>query len=242
MSGAPLHPVDVLDRLSRLYVYTLKWMDTWMVTRPRPRLSFSTAPPRLGRWIGQRAPSYPFIFSTWLEYPEVFDDVDADALAEYLERMPHGLASFHMDEALRTILDIDFPGLRQHGLQPRSWWQILELPGSAGRYSSLMCQVYPELKVTRNCTVVCQNWNRTPQGIVERAAAGVYALLAGEGEGSKSRILESMPRAEREYDLIIGLPGVATEDDARLNSMLTTDGRLMLLEEEFVPAGVTRLR
>lgn len=242
MSGPPLHPVDLVDRLSRLYAYTLQWIDSWRGRTPKERLSLATSPHRMGRWIGQRAPTYPFIFSTWLEYPEVFEAVDNEALAAFIDSMPAGLGPTRIDEAIRTISRINYPGLHQHELQPRSWWQILELPGSAGRYSSLICQVYPELSMTRNCTVVCQNWQQRPEGVIERAAAGVYALLAGAGEGSKPRILDGLPDLEGEYDLIVGIDGVAQLDKERLSRMLTREGDLVLLDKEPAPSNVTRLR
>jgi hypothetical protein len=196
----------------------------------------------MGRWVGMRAPAYPYVFSTWLEYPEIFEEVDHEALATFLDHMPPGLGPVTMDEALKAILDVDYPGLRQEGIKPRTWWQVLELSGSAGRYSSLMCQVYPELSVTPNCTVVCQDWQRRPEGLIEHAAAGVYALLSGAREGSKPRIIDGLPDLQSEYDLIIGLRGMVNEDDDRIQRMLAPTGKLVLMDKTPWPAGVIPLR
>lgn len=207
----------IVDRLVRLYAYCVRYLDTVGTYSSgrgsRQPLTRAT----LERRIHHYAELYPGLFGAYLEYPSAFEDLEYEPLEAFLSRLPASVSAWDMDRAVQRLTGVDFPPLLGMSSAPRRRWRILELPGSMGRYSGLLCRAYPELEPERNCFVLRENPFESSAGMLRSAATYVNVLLTvGHGVadplGASGRAPEHVVHtyspdimAEAEgFDLIVG--------------------------------------
>lgn len=245
LSGPPLHPNPLIDKLSRVYVYTVFYLDPHLGTPPDESEAAPGGHPRspahFKRWLAERAAGLPHVFRIYLQHPGSFEELEETALRRFVAGLPPWISSWSLDEALQSVTDVlRWPGIPELRLGEGEDTRILELPGSMGRYASLLCRAHPQLRFETNCTVVCRDHLAFRKGALEVTVAGAQALLAGAGWRERPEILQR-PLAElggsREFDLILGPRSVLEErrpgwevDSGMLERLLTPGGKLILLD------------
>lgn len=182
-----LAPLPVVDRLLRLYAYTVRYLETLgpleTVGRSGRRYGRGTSGVYLNavslyRGIGRHGEHYPGIFRAYLDYPRAFEEVAAEPLENFLLHLPASVSVWDLDRAVERLTGVEFPPLMGVTSAPRRRWRVLELPGSMGRYSSLLCRAYSELEPATNCTMLAVDPFGSATGALEAAVTNVNALLA----------------------------------------------------------------
>lgn len=231
LSGPRLHQIPVIDRLTRLYLYATVMLGSWPRTVGSAGVRGRHAPSLLMRSLSVLGPEYPYVFDTWLRYPEAFAEVDHAAMRAFMEGMPRGLSPWDVERVLDAMCGEGFPAMPRPARRPGRAWQVLELPGSSGRYASFLSRAFPELDAVRNCTVVCRDETSHIEAPHDRTVAGLYYLLAGAGAGAKPKIVERVPETPGGYDLIIGSRRVVgRSEEAALRHRLAPGGEMILMD------------
>lgn len=231
LSGPPLHHIPVVDRLSRLYLYATVMLRSWTKMVDKVSARGRHAPSQFMQGLSFLAPEYPYIFNTWLRYPEAFEDIDHGAMRAFMDGLPRRVSPWVMERVLDAMCGDAFPAMPRPVHRPEYDWQVLELPGSSGRYASFLSRATRELEVVRNCTVVCRDEGSHIEAPHDRTVAGIYYLLAGAGSESNPNIVERVPERPGGYDLIIGTRQLVDwEEEAALRNRLAPYGELILMD------------
>ena len=237
--GPLLHQIPVIDRLSRLYLYTLVFVGLGPTMIGAIRRYGEHAPTLFTRLAGRVAPEYPYIFDTWLRYPEAFEDLNHVATRQFIREIPEHLSTWELQRTLDTLFS---GGSLISPLPGRIYrdCRILELPGSAGRYTGLFSLMWPHLDAVKSSTVVCRNEREYVEAPVERCVAGLYFLLAGAGPRTAPRIVDSVPK-HGSYDVIIANQHLlGPEADESFQNLLALAGEILIndLDPLHVPHSV----
>lgn len=251
-SGPWLHDSRIVDRLVRMYAYTLVYLgdiDPAVQPAHSKRLSYRN----LYHFFGACSELYPGLFRTYREYPEAFSVLDEDALKFFVRRLPYSISAWELDKVVRRLTGCELPPLLGMNRKPSRTWMILELPGSMGRYTSLLCRAYPELELPRNGTILARNEFGSREAPLESAAAHINALMSCgfelgdthyksyQSTNLAERAVSSSPPAtfvgHDRYDLIIAPRRVLSEpaqpeyiSPERLEDTLTSTGKLIVLD------------
>jgi hypothetical protein len=173
-----LSEAPVVDRLLRLYAYCVRYIESVGLHTERYRWGGYLNASSLYRGIKHQAEHHPGIFHAFLEYPQAFEDAEPEPLEHFLWKMPASVSVWDMDRAVERLTGVEFPPLLGVSSAPRRRWRTLELPGSMGHYTSLLCRAYPELDPHRNCTMITNEPFSSATGALESAVTNVNALLA----------------------------------------------------------------
>lgn len=231
LSGPPLHHIPVVDRLSRLYLYTTAMLGSWTSMVGEVSARGRHAPSQFMQRLSFLAPEYPYVFDTWLRYPEAFEDIDHAAMRAFLGSLPRRVSPWTMERVLDAMCGETFPAMPRPMHRPEYNWQVLELPGSSGRYASFLSRAARELDVVRNCTIVCRNEGSYIEAPHDRTVAGIYCLLAGANAQAKPKIMQRVPEKAGGYDLILGTRQlVGQQEETTLRKRLAPYGELILMD------------
>lgn len=229
LSGHRLHRVIEVDLTARLYLNVLLYLESWERMEPG-RVGGRHATLAFLDLLEEQAARYPYVFRLYRRYPQIFDDIDHPALREMWSKMPEMISPWGLEQAVHRLVGMKRPVLGTLPRLPTADWKILELAGTAGAFSALLCRLYPDLDFERNCTVLCRDHRRYREGVLETSVAGVMALLSGAGEGAGPRTIEDPGEmGGARYDLIVG-----ARDDPLLSERFTALGPP---ERRLTPAG-----